>query len=220
MVAAEGDLAQPRTRAAGVDQLDIGETGLRVDAQLLAGELAAEEAEARRLVLDQPLGVVVGAVVELRAGLQRIAVGNLEALQLRRRAFHADHHRAQAHRLAGGDVDAQGRLLAVAHPGADARLVVAKRLGGLARLLLGAAAEAAQGFFITLAKIAHIGLYVGLEFGIGGGDANVETAFRPGRADQQQRHEHQPGQSLDRSHGSNASTRERGRSVKSQSKCL
>ncbi|MNM82156.1 hypothetical protein D3C81_941790 [compost metagenome] len=201
MVAAEGHRAQAVARPAGVDQLDIGHAGLRVDAQFLAGELPAEETEARRLVLDQPLGVLVDAMVELRARLELVAVRHTEALQPRRRPFHADDHRTQPYRLARSDADAQGRFLAVAHASADARLVVAKRLGGLARAVLGGAAEAAQGLFITLANAAHIGLDIGLERGIGGGDSNIETAFREGRAYEKQAHKRQPGQSVDDSHG-------------------
>ncbi|MCY1435928.1 hypothetical protein D9M71_520390 [compost metagenome] len=63
MVAGECHRSQAVARPAGIDQLDIGNAGLRIDAQLLAGELATEETEARCLVLDQTLGVLVVAVV-------------------------------------------------------------------------------------------------------------------------------------------------------------
>ncbi|MCY1530079.1 hypothetical protein D9M68_652550 [compost metagenome] len=58
--------AQLVTRAAVVDQLDIGNPGTRIDAQALASEIPAEKPIARGLVLDMPFGRVVAAVVEHR----------------------------------------------------------------------------------------------------------------------------------------------------------
>ncbi len=145
-VAAEGDGAQVIARATLVDQFDIGHTGLRVDRKALTAEAAAEKAVARRLVLDQPLGIFVMAVVELFACAQRPAVGHAKGLHFAGRAFDTHGHVAQANRLARVDADDQlrgmvcisGRLdLAV-----DLRLVVAKCLRGFARLLLCPATEA------------------------------------------------------------------------------
>jgi hypothetical protein len=59
-----------------------------------------------------------------------------------------------------------------------------------------------QGRLITLAKAAHIGLDIGLERSVGGGDTNVEMGF--GRQDPLQaegQYQQQPKQSLDNSHG-------------------
>ncbi|MCY1518248.1 hypothetical protein D9M68_529600 [compost metagenome] len=100
-VAIEADRAQAVALAACIDQLDIGDAGARVDIQALAGETAVEEAVAQRLVLDQLLGVLVGAVVELGTGLQRLAFGY--AKRPERAGFALDPHLyiAQPHRFAG-----------------------------------------------------------------------------------------------------------------------
>ncbi|MNP21317.1 hypothetical protein D3C76_1139300 [compost metagenome] len=182
-VTAESDGAQAIARATLVDQFDIGHTGLRVDRQALTAEAATEKAVARRLVLDQPLGVLVIAVVELFACAQRLAVGHPKGLHFTGGAFDAHGHVAQADRLARVDAEDQLRgmvcIFGGLNLGIDLRLVVAKCLRGFARLLLGAATEAQQRFFIAVAKGTDIAFDIGLERLVGWFDLHQQLALAP-----------------------------------------
>ncbi|MCY1421391.1 hypothetical protein D9M71_370470 [compost metagenome] len=145
-VATEGDGAQAITRATLVDQFDIRHTRLWVNGQALATEASTEEAIARRLVLDQPLGILVMAVIELFTRTQGLAVRHAEGLHLAGRALDAHGHVAQANRFARVDADDQLRgMVGVAGRldlSIDLRLIVAKCLRRFARLLLCPATEA------------------------------------------------------------------------------
>ncbi len=204
-VAVEAHLAEGVALAAVVDQVDVGDAGARIDAQALGAEAALEEAVARGLVLDQPLGVLVDALVQLRARFQLLARRQAEALQAGGLAEHLDIHLAQAHGLAGHYLERELRRLAVLHLAVDLRLEVAERLGRLFRLCLGIAAETLQRRLVPLAEATHIGLDIGLQGGIGGGDAHAKLALREGgRTQAQQPGQREPEQSLSQSHGADA----------------
>lgn len=142
----EGDSAQAIARATLVDQFDIGHAGLRVHSQALAAEASTEETVARRLVLDQPFGILIKAVIELLTRAQRLAVRHAEGLHFAGRALDAHSHVAQANGLARVDADDQLRgMVSVAggfYLGIDLCLIVTKCLRRFARLLLGPATEA------------------------------------------------------------------------------
>ena len=181
-VAFESDFAQRITRAAVVDQFDVGDPGARVDHEFLAGEVATEKTEARGLILDQSLGVFVTAMVEHRAGLERVAFRHTKGFEGGSRAVDTDGDVAQVNRLAGIDVQHQARFVAALDVAVDLRLVVAQRLGRLARLLFGTATEAQQGFFVTIAEAADIAFYIGLEFIVGRFDPHIQFTLRQCRA--------------------------------------
>ena len=60
--------------------------------------------------------------------LAQAALGDAKARKLGRWPFQAHGDVAQAHRFAGPHSQHQGRFLALAHIGADAAAVIAKRL--------------------------------------------------------------------------------------------
>ncbi|MNC36533.1 hypothetical protein D3C75_850570 [compost metagenome] len=123
------------------------------------------------------------AMVELFARAQGLAVGHAKGLHLAGGAFDADGHVAQANRLAGVDGDDQLRGTVSLAGGldlrVDLRLVVAKCLRGFARLLLGAATEAQQRFFIAVAKGTDIAFDIGLERLVGRFDLHQQLALAP-----------------------------------------
>ena len=184
-VALELHRAQPVARAAGVDQADVGNALGRIDAQAVRDETAIEEAVAQRLVGDQPPGVVVGAVIEYRAGLQPRAGRQAEGRQCRGLAVDADFHLAQAHRLAGRDIQNQPRLLALAaHLAADLGAVMPERLQRLARLAFGMAGETPQRRSIALAQRADVRLDIVLQALAGRRQAHLQLGGGQRAADQ------------------------------------
>ncbi|MNE41809.1 hypothetical protein D3C80_1359040 [compost metagenome] len=182
-VATEGDGAQAITRATLVDQFDIRHTGLRIDGQALATEAPTEEAIARRLVLDQPLGILVMAVIELFTRPQRLAVRHAEGLHLAGWALDAHGHVAQANRFARVDADDQlWGMVCVAGGldlGIDLRLIVAKCLRRFARLLLCPATEAQKCFFVAVTQCAYIAFDIGLERLVGRLHLHQQLALAP-----------------------------------------
>ncbi|MNZ92758.1 hypothetical protein D3C78_1117930 [compost metagenome] len=160
-IASEAHRTEAIARAALVDQADIGLAGLRVDQQGLLAEAALEEAIAQRLVADQPLGILVGAVIEHRARRQPLAARQAEAAEPGGLAVDADLDVAQPHRLALDDMQAQ-RLLALRLDdfAADLRMVVTQRLQRLSRLALGVPGEALYAGAVVRRRLADIGLDV------------------------------------------------------------
>ncbi len=146
-----------------VDQLDIGNPGLWIDQQFLRGESSAEEAVARGLVLDQPLGVFIMTVIEHGTGTQGIAFRN---------------NVAQVHRLTRIDLDDQARGLAALDLAVDTWLIVAKGLGRFLRLLLGPPAEAFECTLAAIAEAADIAFHIGLQLIVGRVDPNIEFTLR------------------------------------------
>ncbi len=106
-------------------------------------------------------------MVEHRARLEGGVAGYAKGFERCRRAVDAHGDVAQMHRLAGVDGQHQAWVVATLDLTVDLRLVVAQRLGGLARLLLGATAEAQQGLLVTITHAADVTFYVGLEFIVG-----------------------------------------------------
>lgn len=186
-VAAEHYGAEAIARAAAVDQADIREPGLGVDRQALLDEGAIEEAVAQRLVTDQLLGVLVGAVVEHRAGAQQRAGGLAEVFHLRRLALHADLHAAQTDRLALLDMQAQyGLVPLLDHLAADAPVVVAQGLQCLGRRQLGRGREAAQGGGIPAVERADVSLDIFAQGFLLGVEQHFQLCIgRRGGADEQ-----------------------------------
>ena len=193
-IAFETDLAQGVTRTTVIDQLDIGHAGSRVHRQCRTGKTPAEKAIARGLVLDQPLGIFIMAMVEHRTGFQRMVIGHTKGFERGGRAVDADGDVAQMHRFAGVDVQYQAWRLAALHVAVDVRLVITQGLGGLARLFLGAPTEAQQGFFVTIAETADIALYIGFQFIVGRFDPHIQFTLGQCRAAGNQ-HQHATGNS-------------------------
>src|SRR5471032_3117631 len=181
-VAGKADLAHAVAWAAVVNEFDIGDAGFGVNREFLAGKAPAEKAVARGLVLDQTLGVFVVAVVEHGAGFEVAAVGHAKSLEARGLAVNTKGHVAQMHRLAGVDGEYQAWILAAFYITDDLWLIVAQRLGSLAGLLFGAAAEPQQGFFITIAYPADIAFDVGFQRVVCRLDPHVQFALRQGAA--------------------------------------
>lgn len=143
----------------------------------MTGKTPSEKAVARRLILDQPLGVFIMAVIEHRTGLQQIAFRHAKGFEGGRRTIDAHDDIAQVHRLAGIDVQHQLRRLAGFDFAVDLRLIETQGLGGLFRLLFGTATETQQGFFVAIAETTDIALDVGLELIVGRFDPHIQFAL-------------------------------------------
>ena len=162
-IAGKTDFTEKKTRAAFVDQIDIGKTALGVDQQFMLSEFTIEKTVTQGTVLDQALGVFVVALIEHRAGFEIIAGRYLKGLQRSGRAFDAHVDVAQMHRLAGIDAQHQTRRIAGLDLGVDGGLVVTQGLGGFQGLLLRATLKTQKRFLVTIAEAANIAFHVGLE---------------------------------------------------------
>ncbi len=88
--------------------------------------------------------------------LAQAALGDAKARKLGRWPFQAHGDVAQAHRFAGPHSQHQGRFLALAHIGADAAAVIAKRLQRFLSLTLRHPAVAQQLARIPIAQVADV----------------------------------------------------------------